>query len=182
MSEHINANDKTQEREQERQGPAAREDNIDIRLRHATEPSTRTLTTPLNEYLLTPTHLKLSERFLQRAVHVINKFLKRVLPNPTSPTRTRLYARLPSCGGAQNPLDHPLPQRLFPTGPYRKSFPEPCGLLCGLLVFHLFSVLIVWHCLLSCAVIKWTVYAIAIAVVLVTRLIWVMGSQTTRVV
>ena len=71
----------------------------------------------------------------------------------------------------QNPLDHPLPQLLFPTGPYRKSFPEPCGLLCGLLVFHLFSVLLVWHCLLSCAVIKWTVYAVAIAVVLVTRLI-----------
>ena len=43
-----------------------------------------------------------------------------------------------------------------------------------------FSVLGVPYCLLSCAVIKWTAYAIAIAVVLVARLIWVMGQQTTN--
>jgi len=45
-----------------------------------------------------------------------------------------------------------------------------------------FSVLGVSYCQLSCVIIKWTVRAIVIAIVIVARLIWVMGSQTTRVV
>ena len=94
----------------------------------------------------------------RRAVYIITQVQYDTGPLGSSPPSTALSNRSP--------------------GPYRNPPRNPVVYW----FFSCFSVLIVWHCLLSCVVIKWTVYAIVIAVVIVARLIWVMGSQTTRVV